>query len=93
MQVTVEISFSFKHELDPSGLTLDLPEGGDVQAALHVLARRYPQIKTRLFSATGEIKRYIEALVNGKNVRFKSAFRTTLHDGDRLTLLPPVGGG
>jgi MoaD family protein len=93
MRISVEISFSFKHELDRAGLVLDLPEDADVEGALRILVRRYPQIKTRLFTSTGEVKRHINALVNGENVRFRRNFDTPLHDGDRLTLLPPVGGG
>ena len=93
MRISVEISFSFKHDLDRSELTLDLSEGADVADALRVLVGRYPQVRTRLFTPDGEVQRHINALVNGENVRFKQNFDTLLHDGDRLTLLPPVGGG
>ena len=37
MKITLEISFSFKHELDDPQLTLALPEGTDILAALHSL--------------------------------------------------------
>ena len=93
MRINVEISFSFKHELDRSGLTLDLSEGADVADALGVLVGRYPQIRSRLFLPNGEIQRHINVLINGENVRFRRGFHTQLQDGDRLTLLPPVGGG
>ncbi len=93
MTITVEIAFSFKHEVDPSGLSLDLPEGANVQAALNELARRFPQVKGRLFANSGEVHRHINALVNGENVSFRKGFATVLRNGDRLTLLPPVGGG
>jgi len=41
----------------------------------------------------GALNQHINALVNGGNVVHRSGFRTVLNDGDRLTILPPVGGG
>lgn len=93
MRITLEIAFSFKHEVSASGVSLDLNEGADVLAALEEMARRFPHIKTRLFTTSGEVHRHINALLNGQNVAFKKGLATVLHDGDRLTLLPPVGGG
>jgi MoaD family protein len=93
MRVSLEISFSFKRDVDPKGLTLELPDGADVLAALRELVRRHPAIGPRLFGEKGEVHRHINALVNGENVAFKKGLRTILRDGDRLTLLPPVGGG
>ncbi len=92
MKVKVEISFSFKRDLPPE-IILELPEGADVMAALRALVRRFPRIEGRIFSPQGEPHRHINALVNGGNVSFKRGFETVLHDGDQLTILPPVGGG
>jgi adenylyltransferase/sulfurtransferase len=93
MNITLEISFSFKHELDTPQLTLALPEGTDILAALHSLIECYPQIRSRLFAANGDVHRHINALINGGNASFKQGFHTILRDGDHLTILPPVGGG
>ena len=93
MNITLEISFSFKHELDDSQLTLALPKGADILAALHSLVTQHPHVRSRLFTARGEIHRHINALINGGNASFKQGFHTVLHDGDHLTILPPVGGG
>jgi molybdopterin converting factor small subunit len=59
MKITLEISFSFKHELDTPQLTLALPEGADILAALHSLVTRYPHVRSRLFTASGEVHRHI----------------------------------
>ena len=92
MKIDVEISFSFKRDLPPR-IHLELPVGADVLAALRTLVRRFPQIEGRIFSPDGKIHRHINALVNGGNVSGKRGFATVLHNGDRLTILPPVGGG
>ena len=93
MKITLEISFSFKHELDTPQLTLALPEEADILAALHSLVTRYPHVRSRLFTTSGEVHRHINALINGGNASFKQGFRTILRDGDHLTILPLVGGG
>jgi len=93
MRIAVEIAFSFKHELDEAYRSLELPDGATVADALRALAARFPAIPQRLFETNGDLRRNINALVNGGNVQFRQRFETVLCDGDRLTILPPVGGG
>jgi molybdopterin converting factor small subunit len=93
MIVAVEIGFSFKRALPGADLTLELSPAADVLAALRALAARHPEIRDRLLDAEGQPHRHINALINGGNVSYRQGFRTPLQDGDRLTILPPVGGG
>ncbi len=93
MKISVEIGFSFKRELDDDYRTLELPDGATVYSAMTELGRRYPAIERRLFDENGEVRRNINALINGGNVQFRQRFETILIDGDRLSILPPVGGG
>jgi len=93
MRVSVEIGFSFKRALDEGYRTLELPDGATVRDAVRALAGRYPEAAERLLDEAGEIRRNIHALVNGGNVQFRDRFDTFLEDGDRLTILPAVGGG
>ncbi len=91
--VDVEIGFSFKRELDDAYRSLELPEGVTVLDAFRVLADRYPVFCERVFDESGKIRRNINALINGGNVQFREGFKTVLNKGDRLSVLPPVGGG
>jgi len=93
MKVAVEIAFSFKRELDNAYRSLELPEGATVLNAFRTLADNYPVFRERVFDKAGEIRRNINALINGSNVQFRERFDTVLHEGDRLSVLPPVGGG
>ena len=93
MNVTVEVSFSFKADLVDHPVILALAGGADVMAALHALVTKYPQVSSRIFADNGEVHPYINVLKNGGNVRFQRGFETPLRDGDHLTILPPVGGG
>ena len=92
MKIDLEISFSFKRDL-PADIVLDLPAGADVITALRALVTRFPVIEARIFAVDGSPRRYVNALINGGNVAFNRGFETVLHDGDRVTILPPVGGG
>lgn len=93
MKVEVHVFFPFRAEIGGGPVLLDLPPGTDVAGAVAALAQRYPQLRERLLDPSGRIRRHVSALVNGTAVQFKGGFATPLQDGDRLTLLPPVGGG
>ena len=93
MRIEIEVAFSFKRELDEGHRHLALPEGSDVDAALRLFTEHHPSARDRLFDERGEILRHINALINGGNVKLRQGFETILCDGDRLTILPPAGGG
>ena len=93
MNITVEVSFSFKADLVDHPVIIELAEGADVMAALHALVTRHPQVSSRIFTNKGDVHPYINVLKNGGNVRFQRGFETALQDGDHLTIVPPVGGG
>jgi molybdopterin synthase sulfur carrier subunit len=93
VNVIVEIGFSFKRELDDAYGNLEIAEDATVLDALRALAEYYHVFRERVFDETGNIRRNINALVNGGNVQFREGFNTVLREGDRLTVLPPVGGG
>jgi len=93
MNITLEIAFSFKRELAEDYSALELAEGATVRDAIVALVERFPEIRERLFDEQGGIRRHINALVNGGNIQFRERFDTRLREGDRLSILPPVGGG
>lgn len=58
----------------------------DVESLLEEVRERYGD----------GISRYLEGsivLVNGKNIGYLSGKKTRLHDGDVVSLFPPVAGG
>lgn len=42
---------------------------------------------------TGETKKFLQFLINGKSSASLSGLQTELKDGDVVAILPPVGGG
>ncbi len=92
MMVSLEIGFSFKHALDDVR-SLELPDTSTVREAIAALAEHHPVVADRLVTEDGRVRRHIHALVNGGNVQHRHGLDTVLQEGDRLTLLPAVGGG
>lgn len=93
IQIELEIAFSFKRDLPADYRTLSLDEGADVLAALRGLAAAFPSVAERLFTTAGAVRRDVSVLVNGGNIVRRKGLQTPLAHGDRMTLLPPVGGG
>ena len=67
--------------------------GGDVREVLRDLASSHPATQTQLFSAEGELNRYVNVYLNDEDVRFLSGLDTPVKDGDTVTVLPAVAGG
>ena len=42
---------------------------------------------------TGEVKGFLQFLINGQSTSTNKGLETQLKDGDVLAILPPVGGG
>lgn len=93
IKVRVEIAFSFRREMTPSDPIVELPEGSSVGDAFRELADQSAVFRHRVYDASYAVRRHIQALVNGVNVQHAKGLNTMLADGDRLTILPPVGGG
>jgi MoaD family protein len=42
---------------------------------------------------TGEVKGFLQFLINGRSASTLNGLKTELADGDVLAIIPPVGGG
>ncbi|MEW5826062.1 MAG: MoaD/ThiS family protein [Candidatus Bipolaricaulota bacterium] len=93
IEVSVEIAFSFKRELSEDDRCLLLPDDADALAVLRALVARAPSLERRLFDVDGNVRRDLNAIVNGLNVVRRQGWATRLAAGDRVILLPPLGGG
>ena len=62
---------------------------------LKTLAQRYGKrfVEYVYDEKTGEVKGFLQFLVNGKSAATLNGLQTELEDGDVLAILPPVGGG
>ena len=83
--------------MDKKEETLKFPEGErvTVDAVLKKLRQSYGErfVEYVYDRKTGEVKGFLQFLVNGKSAATLNGLETKLEDGDVLAILPPVGGG
>ena len=76
---------------------LKFPKGQTVtvDSVLKILAERYGRGFAEYVydSNTGEVKGFLQFLVNGRSTSSFDGLDTKLQDGDVLAIIPPVGGG
>ena len=97
MQVSVRFFTSLRETVGKKEETLKFPEGSKVTVGivLKTLAQRYGKrfVEYVYDEKTGEVKGFLQFLVNGKSATALNGLQTELEDGDVLAILPPVGGG
>jgi molybdopterin synthase sulfur carrier subunit len=64
-----------------------------VEGLVEDLERQFPGLRERLVDETGELRRFINIYVNEEDIRFLQAKKTTLKDGDQVSIVPAIAGG
>jgi len=68
-------------------------DGSSVGEVLNALAAAHPQTQSQLFSAEGELNRYVNVYLNDEDVRVLDGLQTAVGDTDTLVILPAMAGG
>jgi len=97
LQVSVRFFTSLREVTNKKEETLKFPEGEKVtvEVVLKTLAQRYGNrfVEYVYDRNTGEVRSFLQFLINGKSATTLNGLQTELEDGDVLAILPPVGGG
>ena len=97
MQVSVRFFTSLREIIGRKEENLEFSEGEKVTVdmVLKMLAQRYGNrfVEYVYDAKTGEVRGFLQFLVNGKSAATLNGLETELEDGDVLAILPPVGGG
>ncbi|MGH2854195.1 MAG: MoaD/ThiS family protein [Solirubrobacteraceae bacterium] len=67
--------------------------GENVGEVLRDLAASHPNTQSQLFSAEGELNRYLNVYLKEEDVRMLDGLDTAVGDGDTLVILPAMAGG
>lgn len=65
----------------------------NVGAALADLTTQHPALKQHLYSATGELRAFVNIFLNDEDIRYGQGIDTPLKDSDRLMIVPSIAGG
>ena len=55
--------------------------------------RQYTGIRERLIDEAGELRRFVNVYVNEEDIRFLDGKKTSLKDGDQVSIVPAIAGG
>jgi molybdopterin synthase sulfur carrier subunit len=74
--------------------TLSLPGGATVMGLVDRLVGLYgDRFRGYVFDDEGRLLDYLMFSVNDADIRSLDGFDTVLRDGDRVLVMPPIGGG
>ncbi len=78
---------------DETGGEREVPAAGSTVAeVLEDLTRRYPELAERIY-ANGGLARFVNAYVDGEDVRTLQGLETPVPAGATIILLPAMAGG
>jgi molybdopterin synthase sulfur carrier subunit len=67
--------------------------GSTIGQVLDALVGMYPALRDQLFTADGDLNRFINVYLNGQDVRYLDGLTTGVSDADEIRLLPAMAGG
>jgi sulfur-carrier protein len=67
--------------------------GATVGEVVKALTAQYPNLKSQLLTAEGDLNRFVNVYVNGQDVRYLDGLATPVAERDEVRLLPAMAGG
>ncbi len=67
--------------------------GGTVGEALESLIAQFPGLRDQLLTTDGDLNRFVNVYVNGRDVRYEQELATPVGEQDTVILLPAMAGG
>jgi MoaD family protein len=61
--------------------------------ALDSLAKKYPGVRDRVLTETGEVRPHVNIFVGAESVRYTGGLDTPIRDGEEISIVPAVSGG
>ncbi len=97
MQVQIRFFTVLREVTGKKEESLAFPAGEKI--TIHSVLKKLSQTYGKTFNEyvyraeTGEVKGFLQFLINGKSASTLNGLETELKDGDVLAIVPPVGGG
>jgi MoaD family protein len=68
-------------------------EGTTVAEVFDRVGSEYGGFREKVLTDSGELRPFLNVFVNGEDVRFASDLRTSVKEGDEVSIVPSVAGG
>ncbi len=70
-----------------------MAEGNTVAELLNNLEAQFSGIKDRICEENGTPRRFINIYLNEEDIRFLDGEKTSVKDGDEVSIIPAIAGG
>jgi sulfur-carrier protein len=67
--------------------------GESIRGVVDTLVEQHPALRTQLLTDDGDLNRFVNVYVNGKDVRYLAGLDTPVAPTDEVRLLPAMAGG
>jgi molybdopterin converting factor small subunit len=67
--------------------------GESIRGVVDTLVEQHPALRTQLLTDDGDLNRFVNVYVNGKDVRYLAGLDTPVSPTDEVRLLPAMAGG
>jgi len=68
-------------------------DGETIGDAVQALVGRHPALESQLLGNDGQLHRFVNVYLNGRDVRYLEGLDTPVGDRDEIRLLPAIAGG
>ena len=68
-------------------------DGATIGDAVQSLVGRHPALAEQLLTPDGELHRFVNVYLNGRDVRYLAGLQTPVEARDEIRLLPAIAGG
>jgi len=68
-------------------------EGTTLNDLFKVIVKKYPRLKTELYTEKNEVTDYVSIFINDKPLSVLNGMETKLKNGDELLFFVPISGG
>ena len=94
MKITVRFFTVLRELTGKKEEKLEFSSSVTINELLDYLSKKYGrQFTEYIYNASGKPRGYLQFLVNGKSITTLQDFKTRLKEGDKVAIIPPVGGG
>jgi molybdopterin converting factor small subunit len=68
-------------------------DGSTIGEAVTALVGQHPGLREQLLTADGDLHRFVNVYLNGRDVRYLDGLATPVGERDEIRLLPAIAGG
>jgi molybdopterin converting factor small subunit len=68
-------------------------DGSTIGEAVAALVGQHPALKEQLLTTDGDLHRFVNVYLNGRDVRYLDGLATPVGERDEIRLLPAIAGG